>query len=63
MIDWKKMPKDKPPNADAFYLIQESGGMVTSAYWSGTDWHEPWGDEYIEQPRIWAEFNFPRIIE
>jgi len=65
MIDWKLMREEKPPYPDAFYLIQESGGMVTSGYWSGSEWAVPWGREYPkdDQPKTWAEFNFPRIIE
>jgi len=65
MIDWKLMSEEEPENGDAFYLVQERGGKVTSAYWCGREWHEPWGNEYLEedQPLVWAEFNFPRILK
>ena len=63
MIKWYRMDEEPPTIPGKIYLVQERGGMVTSAYWSGDSWHVPWGDEYkgSEQPLIWAVLNFPRL--
>jgi len=63
MIDWKKMSEEKPTVPDKMYLVQMGNGFVMQVYWSGDAWAEAWGDIFDggEQPRAWAELNFPRF--
>lgn len=61
MIEWKAMADEKPVKADKMYLVQETGGRIVQAYWSGTEWAVAWGCVYTDQPKVWAELNFPRL--
>ena len=62
MIDWIRI-NDELPEKDKMCLVFTKDCLVTQAYYSGTSFHIPWGDEYPEskQPIWWAKLNGPNV--
>ena len=60
MIEWKKI-EDEKPEAGKMCIIFTTECLTTQAYYSGSSFHEPWGDEYpgSKQPKWWGKLNTP----
>lgn len=53
--------EDRIPLPRAMVLVFTSECLITQAYFSGTSFHAPWGDEYpgSKQPKYWMPLPNP----
>ena len=56
LMKWNRI-EDKAPKAGSMVLIFTPECLTTQAYYSGSSFHKPWGDEYpgSKQPKWWME--------